>query len=98
MLPPGNHRYFYTVDGKVKVAKDQQKTTKKDKKEKKVLLDMSKVEIPAFEDDPRGSSKNSPKKNTPKGVRSKDAPPEPEPLPDYYELDLPEVNYIENIA
>jgi len=61
---------------------------------------MSKVEIPKFEDGPTSSSKNSPKKNTPKGlkgVRGKEAPPEKEPLPDYYELDLPEVNYIEAI-
>ena len=96
MLPPGPHRYFYSVDNKPKVAKEQHKTTKKDKREKRIFLDTSKFEIPKFEDE------NSPKKNSPKGglkgVRPKDAPPEPEPLPDYYELDLPEVNYIEVIA
>lgn len=100
MLPPGPHRYFYSVDGKVKVAKEQHKTTKKDKKEKKIFLDLSKVEIPKFEDGPNSSNKNSPKKNTPKalkGIREKEAAPEAEPLPDYYELDLPEVNYIEVI-
>ena len=97
MLPPGSHKYFYSVDGKVKVAKDQHKTTNTEKKEKKLFLDLSKVEIPKFDDDLATSGKNS-KKNTPKGVRVKEAAPEPEPLPDYYELDMPEVNYIEVIA
>jgi len=31
-------------------------------------------------------------------VREKEAAPEREPNPDYYSLELPEVNYIENIA
>ena len=70
------------------------------------MLDLSKVEIPQA--DPLttatgpNSSKASPKKGTPKGqpsgVRAKEAAPEPEPLPDWYELDLERVNYIENIA
>ena len=46
MLPPGSHRYFYSVDGKVSVAKDQNQTSKKEKKEKKLFLDMSKLVIP----------------------------------------------------
>ena len=43
MLPPGPHRYFYSVDGQPRVAKEQHKTTKKDKREKKLFLDTSKV-------------------------------------------------------
>ena len=58
--------------------------------------------IPEVESGIGSSAKNSPKKNTPKGapkgVRAKETPPEAEAAPDYYELDLPEVNYIENIA
>ena len=94
MLPPGPHRYFFSVDGQVKVARDHVRTHKKDKKEKKLYLDMSKVVIP------KDSAKSSPKKGTPKeqkGLRAKEAAPEKEAEPDYYELDLPEVNYIENI-
>ena len=42
--------------------------------------------------------KKSSKKTTPKGfLRDKEPVPEKEPEPDYYELNLPEVNYIENI-
>lgn len=44
-----------------------------------------------------GVAKDPSKKATPKGLRSKEAPPEEEPHPDYYDLDLPEVNYIQNI-
>lgn len=109
MLPPGPHRYFYSIDGKVSVAKDQETTTKKEKHEKKLYLDLSKLVIPEAEDPLRSSVNNTGKgtpkdsakaKNTPKtkGLRAKTPPPEEEPLPDYYELDLPKVNYIESIA
>lgn len=91
MMPPGPHRYFYSVGGKVKVAQDQDKTTSQVKKIKKPMLDMSKLVIPPAVD-AEGNLLNSPKKKTPKsgqGQRVKEAAAEAEPLPDYYELDLP---------
>ena len=70
MLPPGAHRYFFSIDGKVKVAKDQQKTRKQDKKEKKLFLDLSKLKIEKFESGTNTpSGKNTSKKGTPKGLR-----------------------------
>lgn len=102
MLPPGSHRYFFSIDGAPKVAQEQKRTEKKvEKKEKKLLLDLNKLEIPQFDGDttnfsPKKGMVDS-KKATPKNVRAKEAAPEKEPDPDYYELNLPEVNYIENI-
>lgn len=101
MLPPGGHRYFYSNDGQPVVAKDQAKTVKSDKKEKKIYLDMDILEIPKFDNKlkstnttPRDSTKSTPKKF----LREKEPVAIKEPDPDYYELDLPEVNYIENIV
>lgn len=103
MLPPGNHRYFFSVDGQPSIAKEQKRTehSKSKQRDKKLMLDMSKLQIPTFDDGgspKKGTTPKDSKKKTPKGVREKEAAPEKEPDPDYYELDLPEVNYIENIA
>ena len=63
---------------------------------------MSKIEVPSFN---KNSAKNS-LKSTPKGskkssnkpfFRAKKPAAEEKPPVDYYELNLPEVNYIENI-
>ena len=90
MLPPGPHRYFYSCDGKVSVAKDQPKTTRKDKRPKQLQLDTSKFTVPV--DESVRNSQNSSVNNTPKraktGVRPKEEVVE-EPAPDYYEMDLP---------
>ena len=62
MLPPGAHRYFFSIGGEPCTAQDQNRTKKKkEKKSKKLILDMSKLEIPKFE----GTSTNiSPKKDS----------------------------------
>jgi len=66
---------------------------------------LTKLVIPI--DDPLKSGKNSPKKgSTPKGAaaaagsgrRAKESAPEPEDVPEWHELNLEKVNYIENIA
>ena len=66
------------------------------------MLDLSKLEIPKFEGDStnispkKGNTPLDSKKATPKNIRQKEVEKEAEPV-DYYELDLPQVNYIENI-
>jgi len=50
MLPPGPHRYFYSIDGKVVVAKDQHTTKKKEKHQKKLMLDLTKTKFPPLEE------------------------------------------------
>ena len=105
MLPPGSHRYFFSIDGEPVVAQEQTRTDSMEQKpEKKLLLDLTKLEIPQFDGDTTNFSPkkalgtpNDNKKKTPSNVRAKEAVPEKEPEPDYYQLDLPEVNYIENI-
>ena len=53
---------------------------------------MSKVDKEIVDKTPKVANKS------PKGFfRVKEAVPEDEPEPDYYEINLPEVNYIENI-
>ena len=103
MLPPGSHQYFFSINGEPCVAKDQNLTSKKnEKKPKKVMLDLEKLEIPRFEgatttiSPKKGNTPKDSKKATPKNVRSKEVEQEPEPI-DYYELELPEVNYTDNI-
>lgn len=32
MLPPGPHRYFFTIDNKLKIAQEQETTSKKEEK------------------------------------------------------------------
>ena len=65
-------------------------TTRTDKRPKNLQLDTSKFKIPT-------ESLNSSVNNTPKksktGVRLKEEVVE-EPAPDYYEMDLPQVNFI----
>jgi len=71
--------------------------------EKRLLLDLEKLEIPKFDgvttnlSPKKGAGTPKDGKKTPVGVRAKEAQPDREPDPDYYELDLPEVNYIKNI-
>jgi len=43
MLPPGEHRYFFSVDGTPSVAKEQRRAKQAKKKEKKLYLDMEKL-------------------------------------------------------
>ena len=68
-------------------------------------MDLSKLVIPkpdsmltSIQTSGKGTPKDGSKKSTAKGSRAKTPPKEEDPLPDYYELDLPEVNYIEHIA
>ena len=73
------------------------------------MLNLDRTKFPTLEEvresrisSKRGTPKNGStpdgKKSNTKGMREKPPVPETEPLPDYYELDLPVVNYIENIA
>jgi hypothetical protein len=106
MLPPGPHRYFYSIDGKVVVAKDQHTTKKKEKHLKKLMLDLTKTKFPTLEEVRESldstfkgkSPNNGASPNAKKGMRDKGPAPEVEQLPEYYELDLPVVNYIEHIT
>ena len=79
MLPPGDHRYYFSIDGVPTVAKDQKKTTIQEKRIKKIDLDLQKYEHPKDE-----SLINTPKKKS-DGRREKVVLVE-EDKPDYYEL------------
>ena len=59
MLPPGKHKYFFTVGRDIKVAKDQPQTTNDptDKKAKKPILDLTKTVLPSDELGPDGKKK-----------------------------------------
>ena len=51
MLPPGDHRYFFSVDGSPVVARDQKKTKeKKEKLPKRLFLNLEKTKWPTEEE------------------------------------------------
>ena len=56
MLPPGPHRYFFSCDGVVSVAKDHPMTTRKEKRPKVDQLDTTKFKLPPQEEEKKAES------------------------------------------
>lgn len=76
MLPPGPHRYFFSISGEPCVAKDQPVTHKKEeRKNKKIFLDTSKLDVAALAQKFKNNTKPTPKKNN---MWFKNKNPEPE--------------------
>ena len=107
MLPPGKHKYFFTVGRDIKVAKDQPQTTNDptDKKAKKPILDLTKTVLPSDELGPDGKKKQTPvgadlkKKQTMGGGMTikKKVEKEEDKEEDYYEMHIPKMNITEQI-
>ena len=106
MLPPGKHKYFFTVGREIRVAKDQpqDQVQYSDKKVKKPILDITKTVLPS-ELGPDGKKRQTPvgadskKKQSMGGGMTikKKVEKEEDAEDDYYEMEIPKMNVTENI-
>ena len=108
MLPPGKHKYFYSVGNIIQVAKDQPQGDGTDKNlQKPEFLDLTRLELPGDiaakrnqDKSQSNSSKKSPttrrNKNTQRQMN--ESSDSIKIVPDFYEMLIEKVNVIENIA